>query len=299
MPRVLVIGATGYVGSAVAKAFVKAGWEVTGLLRREAAARPLRALGVTPLLLQGGFAEMADLATEFPVVILAAKLLFPEETQMVRAFVGKRGWGGTLIFTSGTGVISIAAPEGLWNENSFAEDDLFAFPPLSVRKARLPIENLVRSAAPDMRSMVIRLPLVWGLGGSDHIPRLFKCASDFGAVYVLGAGLNVISNVHVDDVAALYVLAAERGVAGALYHAVAGEADFRSLARAVASVAHCRTDHLSYEEMVAAHGKEWVNLGLAVNSRSKAQRARQDLGWSPQHFDVIGDILEGSYAQGI
>ncbi|KAI0129692.1 hypothetical protein BJ170DRAFT_681179 [Xylariales sp. AK1849] len=46
---VLVIGANGYIGSAVARAFVRAGWRVYGFVRRPEAARNLACEEVTPI----------------------------------------------------------------------------------------------------------------------------------------------------------------------------------------------------------------------------------------------------------
>jgi nucleoside-diphosphate-sugar epimerase len=48
--NVLVIGANGYIGSAVCRAFVRAGWRVFGLIRRPEAARELILNETTPII---------------------------------------------------------------------------------------------------------------------------------------------------------------------------------------------------------------------------------------------------------
>jgi len=101
--------------------------------------------------------------------------------------------------------------------------------------------------------------------------------------------------VHVDDLAEIYCLAIECGTPGGLYHAVAGEANFRTIAEAVAEVVGCKTRSLNYQESCALWGDVWVDLALAVNSRSVARRTRAELGWEPRHIDVIEDIRSGSY----
>ena len=45
--KALVTGATGFVGSAVARALLQAGWQVTALVRPNADLRNLRGLGRT------------------------------------------------------------------------------------------------------------------------------------------------------------------------------------------------------------------------------------------------------------
>lgn len=50
--------------------------------------------------------------------------------------------------------------------------------------------------------------------------------------------------------------------------------------------------------MCERFGREWVNLGLAVNSRTKAVRARTELGWRPQWLDLVDEIRHGSYRAG-
>lgn len=296
--KTIVIGATGYVGSAVARAFMARGHEIHGLARSAGNADTLRAMNVLPV---AGTLDDRDqlgkMVRDFDTVVFCPMLDFEEERSAMETIVAAlKGTGQTLLFTSGSGVLSVPSLDGTWNEYSFAEDDPFPFPPTFNREARLATEDLVRAATgADMRAMVIRPPLIFGHAGSIQIPQLFASAQKTGHVCYLGHGLNLYTNVHVDDVAEVFCLAQEKGVSGALYHAVAGEANFRSLAEAVASVVGCETRSLNYDEACALWGTAWVDLGLAVNSRCRAVRTREELGWSPQNLDVIDDIRNGSY----
>jgi nucleoside-diphosphate-sugar epimerase len=124
---------------------------------------------------------------------------------------------------------------------------------------------------------------------------MFQSAEQTGTVCYLGYGLNLYSNVHVDDAAEVFVLARERGASGALYHAVAGEADFRSIAEAVAAVVGCEARSVTYEEACTIWHPRTVDAGFAVNSRSVPRRTRTELGWEPRDLDLLGDIRTGSY----
>jgi hypothetical protein len=105
----------------------------------------------------------------------------------------------------------------------------------------------------------------------------------------------VYSNVHVVDLARLYGLALRRGSAGAVYHAVADELDFRGIAEAVATVTGPTTRPLTADEASAMWGQAVARTGLSTNSRSRAVVSRAELGWSPVHLDLRADILTASY----
>jgi nucleoside-diphosphate-sugar epimerase len=230
---------------------------------------------------------------------MAAMIPFDQEapfmTRLLSAFAGQ---AKHILFTSGTAVLSLESKDGAWNQNTFADDDPFPFPPRANREVRIQTEDLVRQASDGkLRTYVIRPPLIFGRGGSIQIPQIFESARRTGKACYLGRGLNLYSAVHVDDLAEVYALAVERGTPGALYHAVAGEANFRSIAEAVAKVASCETQSLTYEEACDLWGAFWVDIALAVNSRSIARRTATELGWTPENVDVIEDIRSGSYRE--
>jgi nucleoside-diphosphate-sugar epimerase len=295
--KTLVIGATGYLGAAIARAFVAGGELVHGLARSEQNRTQLVASGVTPVAgALDDLAALGDLASQFEVVILAAAIDFARERDVVAALVdGCAVGGGHFMLTSGTGVLGIESKEGRWSDYAFAEDDPFPFPPMPVRAARFGNEEFVRRSGERVHTTVVRLPLLYGLAGSSQIPSMFESADKTGSVCFLGYGLNLYSNVHVDDAAAVYPLARERGTSGALYHAVAGEANFRSMAEAVAAVVGCEARSVTYEEACTIWHPRMVHAGFAVNSRSVPRRTRADLGWEPRHLDMLEDIRTGSY----
>ena len=297
----LVIGGTGYVGSHIAKALRDRGHDVDGFARNAANEKALSRAGF-------GFArgslenlpQLMQTVGEYDIVAMAAMVPFNVELALMGAIAKGCQAGRTrhLLFTSGTGVLSIEAKEGQWSQYTFAEDDPFPFPARDNRALRINTEQLVRESSNDkLSSYVIRPPLIYGNGGSIQIPQIFESARGTGAACYLGRGLNLYSAVHVEDLAEAYCLAIEKGVPGALYHTVCGEANFRTIAEAVAEVAGCDTKSLDYEASCKLWGDVWVDLALAVNSRSVAKRAVEELGWEPRHVDVIDDIRNGSYRE--
>lgn len=297
--KAFVIGATGYVGRHVAAALKARGHDVTGSARSPANVAALEGAGIAAL--PGSLEDpgaLAQAAAGFDVVVMAAMVPFEAEMAITQALLDACGRGATraFLFTSGTGVLSIEARDGAWSQYAFAEDDPFPFPARHNRTVRIETEAMVRDAAGGgLATYVIRPPLIFGNAGSIQVPQIFESARKTGAACYLGAGLNLYSSVHVEDLAEVYCLALEKGVPGALYHTVGGEANFRQIAEAVAQVMGCGTRALDYAAACELWGAVWVDLALAVNSRSIAERTVRELGWVPRRPDLIEDIRSGSY----
>lgn len=135
--------------------------------------------------------------------------------------------------------------------------------------------------------------LIYGVGrglnpNSVQIPFLAANARDKGAVEIVGKGLNVWSNVHIDDVASLYQLVLEKGDAGALYFAESGEASYAELAEALAlRLGIHNVVHLDPEVAAERWGVARAYFSFGSNSRVRSRRAREHLGWAPTHRSVI------------
>lgn len=104
---------------------------------------------------------------------------------------------------------------------------------------RRAIDRLVMSSANlGIRSAVICNSMIYGDGlgirrDSAQLPLLAAIARDAGAVRVIGKGLNRWSNVHVADVADLYLRAIDAALPGAFYFAENGEASFAEIGHAL------------------------------------------------------------------
>lgn len=295
----MLFGANGFLGSHVAQALKAAGHELTALARNEQSAAGIRQLGARPI---GGQVDDADLmarlAQEHDGVVFAARVDFAREAEILEPMIrAMRDSGKPLIMTSGTSCLSIDTPLGEWNQENFAEDD--PFDSKLWTRVRMESEQLVRGSAElGVRGIVIRPPMIWGNGGGNgQIPWIFDAVPRAGAACYLGYGLNLYTNVHVEDLAQIFVLALQKGRPGALYHAVAGEVCWRTIAEAVAAVMGCEARSISYDEMCDLWGKLDAPYRFAVSSRCRAIATRRDLDWAPRHIDLIDDILNGSYRE--
>lgn len=288
--HVFVIGATGFVGGAVARRLAGEGHHVTGLARTGAAAAALDARKIIPVAGDLDSRRSATLAAaqRADAVVYAAQADPVRETAAVddltRAMAGS---GTSLIFLSGSGVL-LQRTEGAWSQDSFAEHDCFAVEPLAA--SRKAAEDAVLAAAsPGLRTMVIRPGLIWGPGDHGHVPMIYRSVATAGAACYIGPGLNTYSHVHIDDVTRLFTLALDAGRPGGLYHAVAGEVPNRWIAERVADDLGCGTRSVSQEEAAGIWGP-FGALVLGASSRLRTVASPQELGWHPEHADMLSTI---------
>lgn len=299
MKKVLVFGATGYIGEHVAARLVETGHAVTGFARSTSSAAKLEASGITPVI--GDLDDDAGipaLVRGYDAVIWAAQLMLEDEHRVTRIMLDTlAGTDACFIFTSGTSLMSIPTG-GDWDERSFAEDEPFT--PRRQIAPRLEIETMVREAASrGVRAMVLRPPLIWGNGGCRMIADFYHSARQTGAVCHIGRGLNVYSNVHVDDLAELYRLAIEKGRAGALYFAVSGEVSYGVMAMVIADQLGVETRSVTVDEGCEIWDRFMARIVLPSCSRQRSPRAREELGWQPREdrLDILTECRNPAYAE--
>lgn len=295
--NVLVFGATGYIGKHITGHLLAAGHTVTAVVRSAASAPPLEAQGASVQIADLDDAtHLAGFGPDHDAIVWAAQLMLEDELRVVGTLLDNlAGSNKAFIFTSGTSLLS-QRTDGDWSENNYAEDE--PFPPRKQVAPRLDIENMVRAAAQrGIRTICIRPPLVWGNGGSKVIADLYHSAGKTGAVCYIGRGLNVYSNVHVDDLAELYRLALEKGVAGALYHAVTGETNYRTIAECIARHLGLPTRSVTVNEAVDIWDKFMAPIVFAGCSRTRSPRSRTELGWQPEptRLDILTDCGDPAY----
>ena len=122
---------------------------------------------------------------------------------------------------------------------------------------------------------------------SVQLPRLVDHALASGAPHYIGRGLNRWSNVHIADVAQLYLIALERAAAGSFAFVENGEAAFRDMADAIGRRLDLGTaQSMDFEAAAALWGSGMAAVALASNSRARGKLGRE-LGWAPKHDSVI------------
>ncbi|MBB3131897.1 nucleoside-diphosphate-sugar epimerase [Paenibacillus rhizosphaerae] len=282
--NIFITGVTGYIGGSVAKTLLDAGHSVYGLTRSTGQMGELKDLGVEPVV---GSLEDTQLLTEYAQrsdgVIHTADVGHRAAVEtLIRAL---RGTGKALIHTSGSGIVGDDA-KGEHESHQIYNEETQVFRDLEPIR----INELVRKAGVEqgVRGIVIVPSMVYGtsLGlprDSIQLPMLIHKSKELGAGVYIGQGRNRWSNVHIQDLAQLYLLALDKAPSASYFFAENGEESFGDLARYVSNALGFagKTVRWTLEEAVA----EWGPLAqytLATNCRIRAVHARHLLGWKPE-----------------
>ncbi|AGH50391.1 MULTISPECIES: NAD-dependent epimerase/dehydratase family protein [Sphingomonas] len=291
--NIFVTGASGYIGGSVAARLAGLGHNVRGLIRNAARADELRAHGIEPVI--GTLDDGALLTAEARAADAVINAASSDHRGAVEALLaGLAGSGKRFIHTSGTSLVGDEAV-GEPSDAIFTEETPVT--PAPDKVARIAINRLIEDAAPGVHSIVLCNSLIYGnhLGPraqSVQIPPLVAEARESGVARHVGRGLNRWSNVHIADMADLYVLALEKAPAGSFYFVENGEASFREITDAIgAALGIGPSQDWAPEAAIARWGRELAVFGLGSNSRVRADKARAELGWAPVHTSVTGYIL--------
>ncbi len=288
--NVFVTGAAGFIGGSIATGLVKAGHHVTGLVRSAEQAAELTALGIAPVI--GSLDDAAVLTEQAHKADAVVNAASSDHRAAVETLLtALQGSNKPFLQTSGSSIVGDASG-GKASDVIYFEDNL---PEPTVDKAaRVAIDNLILAAAQDgVNSAVICNTLIYGhsLGvqrDSVQLPRLLKQARKSGVVRHVGTGQNIWSNVHIEDVVALYLLALTKNVPGTFYFVESSEAAFVDMTTAIADALKLgKPQDWPLAEAEAEWGYEMANYGLGSNSRVRGKHARELLGWAPKRTSVV------------
>ncbi|MFF5505194.1 NAD-dependent epimerase/dehydratase family protein [Streptomyces roseolus] len=287
--RVLVLGATGYIGSAVVSCLTREGHDVVPLVKDAAASHPDVPVRV------GDLADPASLrAAVTDDVDAVVNLAAPagdeavDTTALEALLAPLRGTGRAFVYTSGVWVL------GATGDAPLTEDA--ATDPIAIVGHRPRIEQRVLAASEDdVRAVVIRPGIVYGRDGG--IPALMTgWAREHGTGRYVGPVATRWPMVHVDDLAELYVLALKKADAGDLLHGVAWESVPAAAVAAAADIAAGGTGRAApwpLEEAAEVLGAPFAEA-LALDQVVSGRRAVDELGWRPTRPYVLTDIGGGA-----
>ena len=219
--RILITGATGYIGAVVAETLAARGHTIVATARTDAAQAALLARGYEAVhadLHEPAALGRAAAACEATIHTAATQddEMGPAEQAAVRAMLAAlEGAATPFIYTSGVWVYGSAPAGRLLDEDSPTD-------PVETFSWRPALEAEVLAAARGgVRTAVIRPGMVYGRGGGPLNQFAANAGSD-GIPRYVGDGENHWSLVHVDDLAQLYALVLERAPAAALVNGVVG-----------------------------------------------------------------------------
>jgi nucleoside-diphosphate-sugar epimerase len=284
--RIFLTGATGYIGSAVVDALLRANHQITALVRTPGAADALASRGVTPVLGDLRTVKSYRAAAEgHDAYIHTAADSGPKREETDRKAIDT-------LLTAATSRTTSAPPSfvytsGIWVLGSNAQPmDESAQPNPGQLLGWRPVhEQLVLQAAgPSLRTAVVRPGFVYG-GNRGIVSDLLKNSLN-GLIRVIGTGDNYWPLVYDRDIADLYVRVATLPQASGIYHANdEGDETVSAIVESISSHMTMTPDvrHVPLEEARKKLGA--YADALSLNQRARGPRARA-LGWSPTLHSV-------------
>jgi nucleoside-diphosphate-sugar epimerase len=295
--RVLVTGATGFIGSAVVRELLDAGHEVLGLARSDEAAAALAAAGAgvhrgelndLESLREGAAAADGVIHTaynhDFTVSRLDAAAADRRAIEAMAEVLA--GSDRPLVVTSGTGR---RGPGQMATEDTAPE---LSSDPTGRSATEVAALAFVERG---VRVSIVRFPpSVHGHGDHGFVPRLIDIARTTGVSAYPGDGTNRWPAVHRLDAAHLFRLALESAPAGSRMHGVGDEGiPVREIAEAIGGQLNSPVRSVSLDEASAHFG--FLGLFFAIDCPASSALTQELLGWHPVQPGLIADLEQGHY----
>jgi nucleoside-diphosphate-sugar epimerase len=290
--KVTLTGSTGFIGSHIVTELQEHGHEVTALVRDDAQADRLAAIGATPAVVDlydrptlTSMFSSADGAihTASPLDATSANLDSAVVDAATDAFAGT---GKPYLHMSGVWIYG--------DNTAITEESPIKAPAMVAWKE--PIERRVLDAA-GMRGVVVVSSIAYGDGGGGIIGLLLGSPrDDAGNLIMLGTGQQHWSTVHVADEADFFRRALEDESARGRY--IIGDGSNPTLAELTEAAAVAAR---APGAVAGSDGEARARLGdyyaecLLLDQGADAAKARAELGWHPSHPALADEFRHGSY----
>jgi nucleoside-diphosphate-sugar epimerase len=325
---------TGYIGGDIFYTLYNAhpDWDYTLLVRNSDRGAPVAAKYPTAKLIYGDLSAsdvISAAAAEADVVVHAAHSDHRESATAIAEGLARGHTAdkpGYLIFVSGTGMLMYhdirtnrfgqPPAEGDTYDDLDGIEKILALPEDAIHRD---VEKIVQLANSEtVKTAIVAPPLIYGPGRgpvndrSMQVYDLAKYGLTHGYVPVVGTGKTEWHEVHVHDLSELFLSLVEAALDPekakdpqlfgdhAYFFAENGPLVWGEIAELIAKEAH-KQGFLEEPKVVTTDfetitAESRVNGTWALNSKSKASRARKLLGWKPTRRGLkeeIPDVVSG------
>ncbi|MEM7068769.1 MAG: NAD-dependent epimerase/dehydratase family protein [Pseudomonadota bacterium] len=287
--KVLVLGATGSIGSAVVGALLKRNHRVTGLARSAGAEQAIATKGAE--VLRGDIREpklWIEAVRDFDAVAHCAITWTDDMDAVDRNLtahllkaLSTPDAGKSLVYTSGCWGYGATG-----NLVATEKTPLVSFPEFDEHMA---LAEEVRMSK-QLRGMVIHPAMVWDRDGGT-LSHMIEDARSRGQIRVVGTIHTRWTMVHAEDIVSLYALMIERGEAGSVYNGSGTEGiEVYKVAETLAArFGNAQPPELITEEEAEDFIGSWAS-GYALDQQMSSAKAMHELGWQPKFADVLAAI---------
>ena len=214
--KILVTGASGFVGGNLVRMLVERGHEVIALVRKSSNRKALEKLGVKfafgDLSTGDGLNEAVEGVDVVQHLAGTTKALTPEEyhrgnaegTRLLCAAAARQKKPPRFIYCSSLAAAGPASP------GNPRREDHEPSPISNYGRSKLAGEMAVRQFAGQLPALIIRPPIVYGPGDLTNLPPLMQMGR-FGLYVKPGRKARYFSFIHVDDLCEALISASERG----------------------------------------------------------------------------------------
>jgi len=280
MSKAFVFGATGLIGFAVAQALERKGWTVYGTARTEEKAKELRKNEIIPVITVAKETKNWEhIASSCDVIIEALADYADHDTvptvQKAIQAIAKKDPTKLIIYTSGCWIYGN-------NDGKSPSDENTTVTPLPIVASRPGVEKSYL----DFGAIVLRPGCVYGRSGSLSGTWFKSVSESKGEITLPGDDKSTWAMIHVNDLADLYVLTAEKGHSfkGHIFNAVTYNGNVTESVRAVA-------DHFNIKISIKyAAPQDPFSQALGIHSNAVSQKAKNFLGWAPKQLSFVTSV---------
>lgn len=308
--HVFLTGGTGHSGPYLITDLIAAGHAVTALVRSQAGADAVAALGATPR--HGSLEDLEGLkqaasAADGVIHVAHRQDLLPTggldavaaaEVEIMLAYGDALAGTNKPLVVSG----SIGAPG--WDDlgRPATENDP-AVPGGAAHMGTLRVRNIVETtviglAERGVRSSVVRIPPIMHsrTDNAGFLQALKGLAKEKGIIGYPGDGTKRWSAVHTADAATLFRLALEKGPAGKVWHAVADEGiPFREIAEALGTRLAVPAVPIPIDALMLPGYFGFLTNLVTLDVPATSTITRETLGWQPVQPRLLADLDNGHY----
>lgn len=287
--RVLVTGATGFIGSSVSRTLLGEGHEVVGLVRDPARAADLATAGATlhrgDMREPGGYVPLvgevdavvhtAQLTSGGPLTRKKMRVQNAADATATRALADACvRHGRRLVYTGGC--FDFGDHGDAWIDESTP------LTPSPLGEGHTAMAHELEAAHRERGLDVVRLAPGFVYGAAGLFRTAFVDQAVKGRLRCIGRGANYWSSVHVDDLAAAYVAALTGAAPGSMYVVVDDEPlPLRTITDLVASATGRGPVGTAPPALLGLLLGRPLVASLVTSFRMRSDRIRADLGWRP------------------